>query len=149
MFDWKRYRAFLSLVLAIALTLVVGCSSAPPPKPVYSPEQINLIGEYQSDLESLRGRIDELAELIDYSKWSDVESLIHGPLGDVRFKMQAIARNLSSSDQKTARSLAKEVFNGLVEVDAAATEQNKAKAFSGYDKLVAAYERFIDAIPQS
>lgn len=148
MFDSQRYRSVVSLVLAIAAVFIVGCSPAPEAKPVYSPEQIDLIGQYQTDLERLRTRIDELPELIDFANWTDVQNLIHGPLGDLRFKMLTIARNLSESDEKKARNLSGDVFKYLVDIDQAAANQNKAKAFTGYDNLVAAYERFIDTIPQ-
>ncbi len=148
MFDSPRYRSVMSFVLAIAAVFIVGCSSAPAPKPVYSPEQINLIGQYQSDLERLRSRVDELPELIAYKDWTNVRNLIHGPLGDLRFKMLTIARNLSSSDQAKARDLSGEVFKYLVELDAAAEEQSTPKAVSSYNGLVDAYERFTTAIPK-
>lgn len=148
MFDSSRYRSVISLILAIATVFIVGCSSAPAPKPVYSPEQINLIGQYQADLDRLRSRIDELPELIAYKDWTDVRNLIHGPLGDLRFKMLTIARNLSSSDQVRARDLSSEVFRYLVELDAAAEEQSTPKAVSSYNNLVNAYERFITTIPK-
>ncbi len=148
MFNSQRYRSVISLVLAIAAVFIVGCSPAPEAKPVYSPEQIDLIGQYQSDLEQLRTRIDELPELIDFANWTDVRNLIHGPLGDLRFKMLTIARNLSESDEKKARDLSGRVFKYLVDIDQAAVNQNKVKAFSSYDNLVNAYEQFINTIPQ-
>lgn len=148
MFASQRYRTLLSFVLAIAAIFVVGCSSAPPAPPLYTPEQINLIEKYETDLEGLRSRVSELSGLIDNNDWTNVRNLIHGPLGELRFKMLTIARNLSSSDQAKARDLSREVFKYLVAIDSAAVDQNRSRAVAGYDQLVDAYERFINTIPR-
>lgn len=148
MFASQRYRTLLSLVLAIAAVFIVGCSSTPPASPLYTPEQINLIENYEADLDDLRSRVSELPDLIDNNDWTNVRNLIHGPLGELRFKMLTIARNLSSSDQAKARDLSSEVFKYLVAIDAAAVDQSRSRAISGYDQLVGAYERFINTIPR-
>lgn len=143
-----RYRVFFTCVVAALMMLLVGCSSAnEAPPPVYSPEQINLIQEYTSDLKDLRARIDELPGLIEDEDWSDVKNLIHGPLGELRFKMLNIARNLSPNLESRARDISKDVFNNLVEIDASAQVQSSAKSFEGYNKLVKNYEKFLDIIP--
>lgn len=148
MFASQRYRTLLSLVLAIAAVFIVGCSSTPPASPLYTPEQINLIENYEADLDDLRSRVSELPDLIDNNDWTNVRNLIHGPLGELRFKMLTIARNLSSSDQAKARDLSSEVFKYLVAIDAAAVDQSRSRAISSYDQLVGAYERFINTIPR-
>ena len=148
MFASQRYRALLSLVFAIATVFIVGCSSAPPAPPLYTPEQINLIENYEADLDDLRSRVSELPDLIDNNDWTNVRNLIHGPLGELRFKMLTIARNLSSSDQAKARELSSEVFKYLVAIDAAAVDQSRSRAISSYDQLVGAYERFVNTIPR-
>ncbi|MEM7769751.1 MAG: photosystem II protein PsbQ [Cyanobacteria bacterium P01_E01_bin.6] len=148
MFDSQRYRTFLSLVLAIATVFIVGCSSGTPEKPpAYTQEQINLIEQYQADLEGLRNRVDELPALIDKKDWTNVRNLIHGPLGELRIKMLTITRRLSSSDQTIASNLSSDVFKSLVAIDEAAAEQSQLKAVSGYNRLIDAYKKFIDTIP--
>jgi photosystem II protein PsbQ len=148
MFRAKRYRAFIAFVLVSLSALIVGCSSvAEEPKPVYTVDQIALINDYQADLQGLRTRVDEIPELVNKKDWTNVRNLIHGPLGELRFKMLTIARNLSSSDQSKARELSNDVFKYLVAIDAASEAQDKEKAIASYDQLVSAYEKFIDTIP--
>lgn len=146
----QRYRSILSVCLAIVLLLVVGCSSGQPaPPPVYSPEQVDLIQEYTSDLKDLRRRVDDLPALIAAKNWPDVENLIHGPLGELRFDMLNLARNLPPELESKARSLSKEVFQTLVEIDASARAQSQSKAVEGYNKLVNKYEEFIKLVPSA
>ncbi|MEB3212279.1 MAG: photosystem II protein PsbQ [Leptolyngbyaceae bacterium] len=149
MFNPERYRSFISLALAIVAMFIVGCSSvSEEPTPAYTPDQIALIEQYQTDLEGLRTRMGEIPALIAQKDWTNVRNLVHGPLGDLRFKMLTIAKNLSSSDQTKARDLSGEVFKYLVAVDAAAQDQNQERAFAGYDQLIATYKQFIDTIPE-
>lgn len=144
----QRYRSIFSFCLAIVMLFAVGCSSGQPaPPPVYSPEQVDLIQQYTSDLKVLRSRIDELPELVASQEWADVENLIHGPLGELRFTMLNLARNLPAELESEARSLSKEVFKTLVKIDASAQAQSKPKAIEGYDELVQTYEEFLEVIP--
>jgi len=149
MFNSERYRSMLSLLLAVVSVFIVGCSGvAEEPTPAYTPDQIALIEQYQTDLQTLRDRVDEIPSLINKKDWTNIQNLIHGPLGELRFKMLTIARNLSSSDQTKASNLSKDVFKALVNIDAAAEEQNKEKALDGYDDLITTYEKFINTIPE-
>lgn len=130
------------------MLFVVGCSSGQPaPPPVYSPEQVDLIEQYTSDLNGFRSRIDELPELVASQEWADVENLIHGPLGELRFTMLNLARNLPPELESEARSLSKDVFKTLVKIDASAEARSKPKAIEGYNELVQKYEEFLQLTP--
>ncbi len=145
----QRYRSIFSFCLAIIMLLVVGCSSAQPAPPVYSPDKADLIREYSSGLKELRTRVDELPALIADENWPDVENLIHGPLGELRFRMLNVARNLPAELESKARSLSKDVFQTLVEIDASAQVRNESKAVEGYNALIDKYEEFIELIPSA
>lgn len=144
----KRIRAVLCASFAVLVFFITGCSSSAEVKPpVYSPDQMALIKQYTADLDALQPRLDEIPPLIASEDWTNIRNLIHGPLGELRFKMLNIARNLPPDLQGTAKDVANDVFEAIVDIDAAAEAQNSARVVSSYNALIKDYERFLDLMP--
>ncbi len=143
-----RYRSFLSFVLAAIALFIVSCGGVKEAAlPTYTDADIAQIETYVADIDQLRDRLTELPEMARTAKWSDIDSLIHGPLGDLRFKMSSVARKLDKSQQADARSISKDVFGHLVAIDDAAKGQNYESVLLNYNGVLEDIERFVQLTP--
>lgn len=145
----QRFRSILALVLVVISTFLVSCSS---PKEVvkkvtYTPAQVEQIQHYVADIQELRDRMLRIPPLVQREDWSGVKSIIHGPLGDLRFKMINVSRLLDPTAQEDARTSSKEIFGHLVKIDEAAQVQDKSKALKNYNDALADFDAFLKLIP--
>lgn len=144
-----KYRSLISLLLAFVATLLVSCSSPAEIKPpTYSSEQISQIQGYAAEISALRDRLPELQKLIQKEDWIYVRNFIHGPLGELRFKLTALSRNLLPDAQPEANSLSKEVFDHLVDIDRAAQDSNYKLAVRNYAEALKDLDAFLKLLPQ-
>jgi photosystem II protein PsbQ len=144
-----RYRSILTYILVVLTTVLVSCGGPPVAKgPVYSTAQLEQIQRYSTDIQALRDRMSELSPLIEAEQWNDVESFIHGPLGELRVRMARLARSLEPKAQKGAQDSAKEVFEHLIAIDEAAQTRDFAKATSNYREALRDFEAFFQLIPE-
>ncbi|MGF1537959.1 MAG: photosystem II protein PsbQ [Elainellaceae cyanobacterium] len=143
-----RYRSLISCLLAAIALFVVSCSTPTEvAAPSYTDADIAQIKAYVADIDQLRDRLNELPDMVDTARWSDVDSLIHGPLGELRFKMTSVARTLDQRVQADARDISKEVFNHLIAIDEAVTAQNRERALLNYNGILEDIERFVQLTP--
>ena len=150
-FPSVNLRSIVALVLALATTwmlIVSPVNAAKAKKPVtYTSAQLEQLSAYAVDLQQMRDRLPELGSLINKRDWTFARNLIHGPLGELRIKMQNVARTLLPDTQPTAKQLAKEVFDDLVAIDAAAQGQNFPLAIKKYAETLKGFDAFLDLIP--
>jgi photosystem II protein PsbQ len=145
----SKYRSILALALALVMTLFIAFSapaqakSKAKPK-TYTAEQIETIQTYAADIMAMRDRFSELEGLIEAENWVFVRNFIHGPLGDLRFKMSGIARELFPESQKRARDLTRDVFKAVNAIDQAAADKNYRAAKAAYKKLNQELAEFFD-----
>lgn len=143
-----RYRSILAFVLVIITTFLVSCGG--PAKisgPLYTTAQLEQIQRYSDSVASLGDRMSELLPLIEQEQWNDVESFIHGPLGELRTRMSRLARTLEPKAQKGALAAAQEVFEHLIKIDEAAQARDFAKASSNYGAALRDLDTFFQLIP--
>ncbi len=146
----KPFRSLLSLMLVVLTTFLVSCGSPSATKapPTYTAETIEQIQQLVVPIQSMRDRMTtELADLIDNEDWIYVRNLIHGPLGDLRYSMGYISRQLLPQDQKAAQELAQEVANDLDRIDSAAQEKDAVQVSVLYSKALRDFDAFLDLIP--
>ncbi|MGJ3254662.1 MAG: photosystem II protein PsbQ [Elainellaceae cyanobacterium] len=143
------YRSILALVLAAIAAMIVSCGGQPQVSqpPTYTDAQLERIQTYKSDLLAMRDRMARIPDLVDRRQWSDIQSLIHGPLGALRMKMFTLAHNLNPSEEKPAMSIAKDLFDYLVEIDDAAAAGNANKILSNYAAALKDFDAFLEQIP--
>lgn len=148
-----KHRSILSIVLALLLSLVMNVASVSAAKvkapTTYTPDQLEQIQNYAADLQAMRDRLPELANLIQKQDWIFTRNFIHGPLGELRIKMLNTARNLLPSAQKNAQKLAKSVFDDLVAIDKAAQNQDYQAAVRNYAEAVRDLDSFFTILPKS
>jgi photosystem II protein PsbQ len=144
----RRFRSVLNvLVVAIAIFLV-SCSSAPVAKgPVYTSAQLAQIEQYSTGVVELRDRLLEIPPLVQQQDWVDVQSFIHGPLGELRARMSRLARSLEPKVQKKALDAAKEVFEDLNLIDEATLTRDSKKALLSYNRAIQDFETFLKYVP--
>ncbi|ASC72906.1 photosystem II protein PsbQ [Halomicronema hongdechloris C2206] len=143
-----RYRSVLSLVLAAIATFVVGCGSANQAQPPsYTPERLEQIETYTPRVISLRERFPELGDYIQQKDWINLQSFIHGPLGELRTRLNWLASQLIPPERERAQELAQEVFRHLERVDLAADERNQVQANQEYRHALDDFDAFIELLP--
>lgn len=147
----KRYKSILASILAVFMVFLVSCGSPTPTKPpTYTPETLEQISSYESELLAFRDRMTELDGLIDKPDWVNVRNLIHGPLGDLRRDMSYASRLLLlPKEQKAALAKAREVFRHLENIDLAAEEQNYPTARDNYGEVLKDFDEFLELLPTS
>lgn len=143
------YRSILAGIFALFTVILVSCGS-PQAKapPTYSTEQLTQIQSSASRLIGMRDRMNELEDLIDAKNWPYVDMFIHGPLGTLREQTSRLSRNLLLPDeQKAAAQKAKELFNHLEAIDAAAEADDYSLAVRNFNESLADFDAFLDMIP--
>jgi photosystem II protein PsbQ len=143
------YRSLLSLMLVAVAVFLVGCGGTPTVATTvqYTPAQLEQIQRYASDVQELRDRMLEIPPLVQKKRWRDVETFVHGPLGEIRTKMSNITRNLAPEVQKPARQAAQDFFGHLVNIDDAAKELDSRKALKNYNDALQDFDAFLKFIP--
>lgn len=146
----RRNRSILALILAFVAAFMVSCSSPTGFKQTtYTPTQLQQIQRSVSGIVALRDRMPELATLIENRDWSNVESLIHGPLGDLRMRMSTLARDLLPDAQADALESARNVFGHLNKIDQAAKDSSYDQAIRNYAEALKDFETFLNLVPKA
>jgi len=142
-------RAVFSLILVLVAVFLInlGQATAAPKAPTYSSEQLEQIQRYTIDVKELRDRMLEIPPLVQRRQWGDVQTFIHGPLGELRTKMSSLTRSLSPESQKPAREAAKDVFGHLLKIDEAAKTEDSRKALSNYNGALQDFDTFLGFVP--
>lgn len=146
-----RYRSILSLILVIVATFLVSCGSpttASVPQ-TYTTAQVEQIQQYVPDILKLRDRLPEIPRAIQQRNWIDVSNFIHGPMAELRLKMNYLSRNLLPKDQKEAQKATRAFFDDLVKVYQAAEQGDARKGTQNYQEALADIDTFLKLVPQA
>lgn len=145
-----RYRSILAVILAFVATFVVSCSSPAPTQPkTYTPLQLEQIQRNISGIAPLRDRFSELSTAIQNRDWNEVESFIHGPMAELRFNMNNIARGLLPDAQSAALEKSRSFFERLVTIDQAAQDGDYDLAIRNYAEAVKDIDAFLALAPKA
>ncbi|HEY9738687.1 MAG TPA: photosystem II protein PsbQ [Trichocoleus sp.] len=143
-----RFRPILGVILAAIATLIVSCGGAAPKAPLtYTPEVLQKVQLYTPAVVELRDRFPELQGYIQDKNWVDVGSFIHGPLGEMRARMNRLAATLLPDDAAKAKELAKEFYVHLERLDQAASEENQVRAGQEYRNALDDFDTFLSLVP--
>ena len=142
-------RSIVAWMMALLVAFLASCGSPAPP-PTYSDAELQQIEQYTTKIVAVRDRMDELNTLIQKGDWVNVDTFIHGPLGDLRSKTNYLTQSLLlPKDKAPVSDAAKEVFQDLEEIDVAAAAGDKLQAAAEYKKAVADFDTFLGVIPKS
>lgn len=146
-----RYRSILSLILVIVATFLVSCGSpttASAPQ-TYTTAQVEQIQQYVPDILKLRDRLPEIPRAIQRQDWIDVSDFIHGPMAELRLKMNYLSRNLLPKDRESAQKATRAFFDDLVKIYQAAEQGDGRKATQNYKEALADIDAFLKLVPQA
>ena len=144
-----KIRSLTGLLLAAIAVLVIGCSAPAAKVTTYTPEQIGVISTYTNGVVALRDRMPELETYIDKKNWGDVQYFIHGPLGELRARMDRLARQLLPETQDEAKLLAKDLYKHLVKIDEAADSRDTQLASSQYYEALKDFDAYLTLVPDN
>ncbi|OLP20399.1 photosystem II protein PsbQ [Leptolyngbya sp. 'hensonii'] len=145
-----RQRSFLSLILGLILVFVVSLNmpamAAKKSTPTYTAAQLEQIQVYRSNLKAVSDRLPELVPMIEKRQWTDVRDFIHGPMGELRVRMNRLTRSLLPQEQAAATAAAREVFEHLIELDEAALAQSYSKMVRSYGETLRDLNAYFAAV---
>lgn len=144
-----RFRPFLGLVLALVATCLVACGGGPASKipTTYTPAVLQQVELYSPGVALLRDRFPELQGYIQKKDWVNVQSFIHGPMGELRARMNRLAATLLPQDKTQAQALAQELYAHLERLDEAAVNGQQVIAGQEYRNALDDFDSFLSLVP--
>ncbi len=143
-----RFRPLLGILLAVVATCLVACGSPAAKIPTtYTPEILQQVELYTPAVATLRDRFPELEGYIQQKDWVNVQSFIHGPMGEMRARVNRLAGSLLVKDQPQAQALAKEIYTHLERLDEAAASNQQVIAGQEYRNALDDFDSFLSLVP--
>ena len=97
-------------------------------------------------LQVLSDRFDRLEKYVYAQKWVDVGTYIHGPFGEIRRELRAIAGQLDKTKKETSNILANDLFKNFVQLDAAAKDKDALAAESAFKNALKDFEGIVELV---
>lgn len=143
-----RFRPLLGIVLAIVATCLVACGGPAAKIPTtYTPEILQQVELYTPAVAALRDRFPELESYIQTKDWVNVQSFIHGPMGEMRSRVNRLANSLLTKDKPQAQAIAQELYTHLERLDEAAATNQQVIAGQEYRNALDDFDAFLSLVP--
>lgn len=143
-----RFRPLLGVILAVIATFIVSCSGPAAKQPTtYTPDILQQVQIFTPGVTELRDRLPELEDSIQQKNWVDVSSFIHGPLGELRARMNRLAATLLPQDAAKATALAQDLYVHLERLDEAAKQNQQVIAGQEYRNALDDFDAFLSLVP--
>lgn len=143
-----RFRPLLGILLAVVASCLVACGGTAAKIPTtYTPELLQQVELYTPAVAELRDRFPELQGYIQQKDWVNVQSFIHGPMGEMRTRVNRLAGTLLTKDKPQAQSLAKEIYTHLERLDEAAANNQQVIAGQEYRNALDDFDAFLSLVP--
>lgn len=142
-------RSMMGVVLVAIATLLVSCSSgdkATAPQ-TYSADQLAQIAIYAGRIQTSKDRLPELAGYIRDENWANIDNFIHGPLGELRGRMNRLAFQLLPNDKAEALELSEEISEDLEAMSAGVRAFNSNRTNEAYIRFAKDLSTFLDLVP--
>jgi photosystem II protein PsbQ len=143
-----RFRPLLGILLAIAATCLVACGGPAAKIPTtYTPAILQQVELYTPAVAALRDRFPELEGYIQTKDWGNVQSFIHGPMGEMRTRVNRLANSLLTKDKPQAQAIAQELYTHLERLDEAAATNQQVIAGQEYRNALDDFDSFLSLVP--
>ncbi len=143
-----RFRPLLGILLAIAATCLVACGGPAAKIPTtYTPAILQQVELYTPAVADLRDRFPELEGYIQAKDWVNVQSFIHGPMGEMRTRVNRLANSLLTKDKPQAQAIAQELYTHLERLDEAAATNQQVIAGQEYRNALDDFDSFLSLVP--
>ncbi|TVQ08102.1 MAG: photosystem II protein PsbQ [Leptolyngbya sp. DLM2.Bin27] len=138
----------MGILLAVVATCLVACGGPAAKIPTtYTPEILQQVELYTPAVAALRDRFPELEGYIQTKDWVNVQSFIHGPMGEMRTRVNRLAGALLVKDQPQAKALAQEIYTHLERLDEAAATNQQVIAGQEYRNALDDFDAFLSLVP--
>ncbi|MBD2231368.1 photosystem II protein PsbQ [Phormidium tenue FACHB-1052] len=138
----------MGILLAVVASCLVACGGPAAKIPTtYTPELLQQVELYTPAVAELRDRFPELQSYIQKKDWVNVQSFIHGPMGEMRTRVNRLAGTLLIKDKPQAQSLAKEIYTHLERLDEAAANNQQVIAGQEYRNALDDFDSFLSLVP--
>ena len=144
---WKGLQQ-VAIAFCVMLTLV-GTLFAPvltQPAIAQSKSPAAIRAAATEKLQVLSDRFDRLEKFVYAEKWVDVITYIHGPFGEIRRELRAIASQLSKPQQASANDLANDLFKNFVQLDNAAKGKDAIAAENAFKNALQNFEAIANLV---
>lgn len=143
-----RFRPILGILLAFLATCLVACGGPAAKEPTtYTPAILQQVELYSPRVAALRDRFPELEGYIRDQDWVNVQSFIHGPMGELRTRVNRLAATLLKKEQPQAQAIAQELYVHLERLDEAAVKGQQVIAGQEYRNALDDFDSFLSLIP--
>ncbi len=143
-----RFRPLLGILLAIAATCLVACGGPAAKIPTtYTPAILQQVELYTPAVAELRDRFPELEGYIQSKDWVNVQSFVHGPMGEMRTRVNRLANSLLTKDKPQAQAIAQELYTHLERLDEAAAANQQVIAGQEYRNALDDFDTFLSLVP--
>jgi photosystem II protein PsbQ len=143
-----RFRPLLGILLAIVATCLVACGGPAAKIPTtYTPAILQQVELYTPAVAALRDRFPELEGYIQTKDWGNVQSFIHGPMGEMRTRVNRLANSLLTKDKPQAQAIAQELYTHLERLDEAAATNQQVIAGQEYRNALDDFDSFLSLVP--
>ncbi|MBD1919135.1 photosystem II protein PsbQ [Phormidium sp. FACHB-322] len=138
----------MGILLAVVASCLVACGGPAAKIPTtYTPEILQQVELYTPAVAELRDRFPELQGYIQQKDWVNVQSFIHGPMGEMRTRVNRLAGTLLTKDKTQAQALAKEIYSHLERLDEAAANNQQVIAGQEYRNALDDFDAFLSLVP--
>ncbi|MBD1873042.1 photosystem II protein PsbQ [Nodosilinea sp. FACHB-131] len=138
----------MGILLAVVASCLVACGGPAAKIPTtYTPELLQQVELYTPAVAELRDRFPELQGYIQKKDWVNVQSFIHGPMGEMRTRVNRLAGTLLTKDKPQAQTLAKEIYSHLERLDEAAANNQQVIAGQEYRNALDDFDAFLSLVP--
>ncbi len=141
-------RSILGVFLVAIATLLVSCGggkvAAPP---TYTADQLAQIAIYANRIQTSKDRLPELASYIRDDNWANIDNFIHGPLGELRERMNRLAFLLLPDDKADALELSEEITDDLEAMSAAVGAFDSNRTNQAYIRFAKDLSTFLNIVP--
>ena len=143
-----RFRPLLGIVLVIVATCLIACGGPAAKIPTtYTPAILQQVELYTPAVAALRDRFPELEGYIQTKDWGNVQSFIHGPMGEMRTRVNRLANSLLTKDKPQAQAIAQELYTHLERLDEAAATNQQVIAGQEYRNALDDFDSFLSLVP--
>ena len=140
---WKKFKQ-MAIAFCVMLTVVTATFAPVLTQPALAITSSSAVrAASASKLQVLSDRFDRLEKYVYTQNWNDVGTYIHGPFGEIRRELRAIAAQLGKTQKETANDLANNLFKNFVKLDIAAKDKDAIAAETAFKNALQDFEAIV------
>ena len=142
-----RRLAAVALVVLLCVGFISPAEAKGKAAKTISPEDMAAIRKQAEEFMEAKGRLPELATLVNERDWVFTRNLIRGPMQPLGREMLYINQRLLPQDRKEADKRAAELKTALAELDEAARLQDGSRLTKEYSRVASGFGAYAEMIP--